>query len=87
MKICPAIRIQSVNGTSHVGLSIQQKTKKQGQNDCYEKGAGLTLAVGWEDSELFPDGFSLKLLLAGETFIPCYWMEFQSISSFFLGFH
>ena len=29
----------------------------KGQNDWYEKGTGLTLAVGWDDSELFPEGF------------------------------
>ena len=26
------------------------------------------MAVGWEDSELFPEGLFLNLLLAGETF-------------------
>ena len=50
-------------------LSIQQdKTKKQGQNNFYEKGTGLTLAVSSEDSELIPEGLILKLILAGETF-------------------
>ena len=52
----------------NIGLSIQPDTKKQGQNKCYEKGKGLALAVGWENSEFFPKGFILKLLLAGETF-------------------
>ena len=41
---------------------------KQGHNDCYKKGTGLTLTVGWEDSEFIPEGFIFKLLLAGETF-------------------
>ena len=68
MKICPAFRIQSVKWIYHIGLSIQQETKKKGQNDCYDKGTGLTLAVGWEDSEFIPERFILKLLLAGETF-------------------
>ena len=27
------------------------------------------MAVGWEDSEFFPEGLILKLPLAGETFI------------------
>ena len=49
-------------------MASQQETKKQGQNDCYEKGTALTLADGWEDSEFIPEGFILKLLLAGETF-------------------
>ena len=61
MNICPAYKIQSVHCTYHIGLSIQQETKKQGQNDCYEKGKGFTLAVGWEDSEIFPEGLSLKM--------------------------
>ena len=60
MKICPTFRIQNLQLTYHIGLSIQQETKKQGQNDFYEKGTGLTVAVGW--------GFILKLLLAGEKF-------------------
>ena len=60
VKICPAFRIQSLKLTYHIGLSSQQETNKQGQNDCYEKGTGLTVAVGW--------GFILKLLLAGEKF-------------------
>ena len=34
----------------------------------YEKGENLTLAAGWEDSEFFPAGLILKLLLAWETF-------------------
>ena len=67
MKICLAFRIQSVKLTYHIGLSIQQETKKQGQNDCYEKGTCSTLYVGWEDSEFIHEGFILKLLLAGET--------------------
>ena len=67
VKICPAYRIQSVHWTYHVGLSIQEETKKQGQNDWYVKGKGFTLAVGWEDNELFPEGLIFKLLLAGET--------------------
>ena len=28
---------------------------------------GFTFAVGWEDSELFPEGLILKLLIDGET--------------------
>ena len=47
VKICPAFRIQSLKLTYHIGLSIQQETKKQGQNYCYEKGTDLTVAVGW----------------------------------------
>ena len=73
MKICPAFWIQSVKWICHISISIQQETKKQrtkdkGQNDGNEKWTGLTLAVGWEDSEFIPEGFILKLLLAGETF-------------------
>ena len=41
---------------------------KKGHNACYKKGTGLTLTVGWENSELIPEGFILKVLLAGETF-------------------
>ena len=44
-----------------MGLSIQEETKKQGQNNSFENGKGFTLAVGWEDSELFPEGLSLKI--------------------------
>ena len=61
-KIYPALRIQSVK--YNFGLSIQQETKKQGQNDCYEKVTDLTLAVGWEDSEFFPKVIIVKLLLS-----------------------
>ena len=60
--------MQSVKWTYHIGLYIQKETKQQGQNDCYEKGTGLTLAVGCEDSEFFAEGFILKLLLFGEKF-------------------
>ena len=66
VKICPAFRIQSVKWTCHIGLSIQQETKKQGQNDCYEKGTDLTFNVCWEDSEFIPYQFIFKLLSAGE---------------------
>ena len=68
MKICPAFRIQSVKRTCHFGLSIQLETKKQGHNDCYEKGTGFNSVVGWEDSEFTSEGFILKLMWAGETF-------------------
>ena len=68
VKICPALRKQSVKGTYHISISIQQETKKQGQNNCYEKGTGLTLTVSSEDSEFIPEGFVLKLILAGDTF-------------------
>ena len=54
--------------------------------DWYEKGIGLTLAVGWRDSELFVEGFILKLLVAGKTFIPSYWMGNKNIVSFFYRF-
>ena len=47
-----------------MGRSIQQETKKQGQNDCYEKVTDLACAVGWEDSEFFPEEIIIKLLLA-----------------------
>ena len=63
--ICPAYRIKRKN---HIGLFIHQDTKKQGKNNCYEKEKAFTLPVGWEDSELFPEGLIFKLLLAGETF-------------------
>ena len=68
LKTCPAYRIQSVHWKYHIGLFIHQETKKQGQNNCDEKGKAFTLAVGWEDSELFPKGLIWKLLLAWETF-------------------
>ena len=64
VKIYPAFRIQNVKRTYHIGLSIQQETNKKRQNYCYEKGTGLTLAAGWKDNKFFPEGFSLKLLLA-----------------------
>ena len=38
VKIRQAFRIQNVKWTYDIGLFIQQETKKQGQNDCYEKG-------------------------------------------------
>ena len=63
-----SFRIQSVKLTYHLGLSIQQETKKQRQNICYEKGTGLTLAVSREDGEFIPEGLILKVMLAGETF-------------------
>ena len=44
----------------HIGLSIQEETKKQGQNYSYENEKGF-IAVGWEDSELFPEGLNLKM--------------------------
>ena len=87
MKICPAFRIQSVKWTYHIGLSIQQETNKQGQNERYEKGTGLTLAVGWEDREFFPEGFSLKLLLAGDTFNSLLLDGISKHLLFFLGFY
>ena len=68
VNICTAFGIQSVRWAYHIGLSIKQETKKQEQNDCYKKGKYLTLAVGLEDTEFFPEGFILKLLLAGERF-------------------
>ena len=68
MKICPAYKIQSIHWTYQIGLSIQQETKKQGQNYCYEKGKGFTLAFGWEASLLFSEGLILQLILAGKTF-------------------
>ena len=55
----------------HIGLSFQEEKKKQGQNDSIEKGKGFTLAVGWEDSEIFPEGLILKLRRQQ---IPSYWM-------------
>ena len=58
----------SVHSKYHISLFVHQKTKKQVQNNCHEKGKGFTLAFGWEDSELFPEGLILNLLLAGETF-------------------
>ena len=64
VKICPAYRLQIVQWTHHIGLSIEQEKKKQGQNYCFEKRKGFTFAVSWEHSE----GWILKLLLAGETF-------------------
>ena len=42
----------------HFGLSSHEETKKQGQN---EKGKGFTLAVGWEDSEIFTEEWIRKL--------------------------
>ena len=68
VKICPSFRIQSVHWTYQIGLSIQQETKKKGQNYCYEKRKGFTLALGWEASKLFPEGLILQLILAGKTF-------------------
>ena len=63
-----AYRIQSVHWKYHIGLFVHQETKKQGPNDCYEKGKAFTVAIGWTESELFPEGLILNLLLAGETF-------------------
>ena len=63
-----AYRIQSVHWKYHIGLFVHQETKKQGPNDCYEKGKTFTVAIGWTDCELFPKGLILNLLLAGETF-------------------
>ena len=63
-----AYRIQSVHWKYHIGLFVHQETKKQGPNDCYEKGKAFTVAIGWTDCELFPEGLILNLLLAGETF-------------------
>ena len=40
--ICPAFRIKSIKQTYHIGISIQQETEKQGQNDFFEKGKGLS---------------------------------------------
>ena len=54
-----------------------QETKKQGQNKCYEKGKGFPWAVGWEDSELFPEEFILKLMLDGGIITPSYWVEIK----------
>ena len=52
---------QSVHWICHISLYIQEKTKKQGQNDSYENGIGFALAVWLDDSELFPEGLSLKM--------------------------
>ena len=86
VKICPAFRIQNVKLIYHIGLSIQQETKKQRQNNCYEKGTGLTLAVSWEDSEFIPEGLILKLMLAGETFNSFLLDGFSNLFYLFLGF-
>ena len=64
------------------------RDKETRTNDCYEKMTGLTLAVGWEDSEFFPEGVILKLLLAGETLNPFLLDEIiKKKKSFLLGFH
>ena len=55
VRICPANRVQSIHRKYNIGIFIHQETKKQGQNNCYEKGKAFNLAVGWEDSELFPE--------------------------------
>ena len=34
--------------TELIKLASLFKTKKQGQNYCYEKGKGFTMAVGWK---------------------------------------
>ena len=67
VKICPAYRIESVQWRYHIGLFIHQETKKQGQNNCYDKGKAFTSPVGWKDSKLFCEWLIVKLLLAGET--------------------
>ena len=48
---------------------------EQEQNDCYEKGKAFTLAISWEDSELFPEGLILKILGLGKHLLPSYWMN------------
>ena len=59
----PNCLVNIVHWKYHVGLFIHQETKKQGQNNCYEKGKTFTLAVGWEVSELFPEiKFKNKIL-------------------------
>ena len=63
-----AYRIQSVHWKYHIGLFVHQETKKHGPNDCYKKGKAFTVAIGRIESELFPEGLFLNLLLAGETF-------------------
>ena len=64
MKICPAYyRIQSVHWKYQISLFIHQETKKHGKHNCYEKWKAL--ALGWEDSEHFPEGL---LLVAWEQF-------------------
>ena len=67
MKICPVFRIQNVKHMLLASL-FKKETKKQGQKHCSEKEKGLSLAVGWEDSEFFPEGLILKLLLPGDSF-------------------
>ena len=62
-----AYRIQSVHWKYHISLFVHQETKKQGQNDCYEKRKSFTLAIVWKDCELFPKLLILNLLWAGET--------------------
>ena len=84
VKIWPSYRIQSEHWKYHISLFIYQETKKQEQNNCYEKGKVFTLPVGWKDGELFPKGLILKLLLAGDTF-----KSFQLdgiLNNFFNGF-
>ena len=44
-------------------LFLQQETKKKGQHDCNEK----EKTDGWEDSYVLPQGWIIKMLLAGET--------------------
>ena len=67
MKLVPAYRIQSVHWTNHIGISIQEETKKQGYNFCFVKGKGFTLVVGWKDSNIFLEGLILNFLWDGET--------------------
>ena len=70
MKICQAFTIQSVDWTYHIGPFIQEGTEKQGQNDCYEKEKGFTLAVDWEGCKLCSQGLLFKLLLTLNSFLP-----------------
>ena len=47
---------------------FNKRQRNKDKMTAMRKRTGLTLTVGWEDSEFFPESFSLKLLLAGDTF-------------------
>ena len=64
-------RIKSVHWTCHIGLSVQEQTKKQGLNDSFEKGKGFTLVLAGKTVKSFlRDGFSNR---GDSKFLPTGW--------------
>ena len=87
MKIGQAFRKQSLKWRYHIGFSIKQETKKDDKMTAMRKGQALLMLLARKTVNSFLRNLVSNCCWLRIHIIPSYWMEFQNIFSFFLGFH